>query len=87
MTKAGIQLKVYPNPAHRQFVAEINMDDKKDVHVEITDISGKVINETTYRGMAGTNVIPVDMGTEQPGIYFVVITNGIDRVVKCVAGQ
>jgi hypothetical protein len=77
-------MKVYPNPT--MGVVNIEVDRNMNINdytVRVTNILGASIN--TNLQSLGANKITVDLTGMVSGLYFVIIENGKDRVVKRVS--
>jgi len=74
------EISLYPNPARSTMMLNIS-DLQKDCTISIFDITGKMVHSQNIT--SATTQISVN--TFDPGIYFVIINNGFNKVVKkCV---
>ncbi|MBL7776015.1 MAG: T9SS type A sorting domain-containing protein, partial [Saprospiraceae bacterium] len=72
------QLEIYPNPAQDWFFLHFALRENSRVLVEIFDATGRR-QETVFSGElpAGDQQIIVEGGKRTPGIYLVVLTDGL----------
>ena len=79
-TATGIQavsqkeFSIYPNPGNGQFLIEVDLSGDTPLHVQILDVTGKVVFENQFEATNGSNVIHVNEATISPGIYFIRIS-------------
>jgi hypothetical protein len=66
----NIELSVYPNPNHGQFMVE--MKNGMNKVIEVTDISGKVI----YVTVTSDDATSIDISKYENGMYFVRVQSG-----------
>lgn len=63
---------VFPNPAEENAYVEITLDGNETVEIQVYNVIGKLVyrevNEVCH---AGRNVIMIDVGSMNPGVYFV----------------
>lgn len=74
-----ISTQVYPNPTSNTTQLVVNLDKPSDIHVEITNTLGQVINTMTIKGEVGQHVINVDLSTENAGVYFYNVTTNFGK--------
>jgi hypothetical protein len=55
------------------------LDKASDIHVEIMNTLGQVINKMEIKGNAGQHVINVDLSNENAGVYFYSITTNVGK--------
>ncbi|MCX7728417.1 MAG: T9SS type A sorting domain-containing protein [Bacteroidia bacterium] len=67
-------VSVYPNPTNNTTQLVVNLDKSSDIHIEILNTLGQVINTMTIRGEAGKHIVDVDLSNENVGVYFYNIT-------------
>jgi hypothetical protein len=77
-----IEMKVYPNPNLGYFVVQLpsSMEGKKGT-IEVMNRGAKVVYSSDFAPENGNKVI-VDMGTSDPGMYFLVIRTVDDRMMS-----
>lgn len=79
ITKAGNNVKVYPNPTAGEFTIELANSSVKTL--EVIDLTGRVV----YSTATVTNKSKVNLSSLSNGIYYVKIqTNNSTEVVKVV---
>lgn len=74
-----INASVYPNPTNATTQLVVNLDKASDIHVEIMNTLGQVINKMDIKGNAGQHVINVDLSNENAGVYFYSITTNVGK--------
>lgn len=72
-----ISFEIYPNPTSGIFTIQLSSEEINN-HVEIFDISGKVVYTSNFKG---TNM-QVDLNMNQKGAYFVRVYNEKDSFIK-----
>ncbi len=79
-------ISIYPNPNDGHFTVTFLLNESKDVTVEMTDISGRVISATQYNNV---NVVNQEMnsGDLADGVYFVRVITSEESVTKKVVIQ
>lgn len=74
-----IYASAYPNPTNATTQLVVNLDKASDIHVEIMNTLGQVINKMDIKGDAGQHVINVDLSNENAGVYFYSISTNIGK--------
>jgi len=74
--KFAHSFSVEPNPAHDQFMISSNSVSSENSKISITDISGKIIEETM---MSFSDAVKIDCSQWQTGLYFVSVSNSSAR--------
>jgi len=74
-----INVSVYPNPTNATTQLVVNLDKASDIHIEIMNTLGQVINKMDIKGNAGQHVINVDLSNENAGVYFYSITTNVGK--------
>ncbi|WP_320003751.1 T9SS-dependent choice-of-anchor J family protein [Shiella aurantiaca] len=67
---ANQSLTLFPNPSSGTFTLSMNLSEKEDILLQITDIQGHVYQEQ-YISQALNQSYPVDMRSAPNGLYFV----------------
>ncbi len=76
---AGVS--IYPNPNNGQF--QIILSENSNYELQITDITGKVI----WSNQITNNMVSVDLGNIDKGVYFVQIQNDETTIIKKIVIQ
>ncbi len=77
------QLSVYPNPAGNMVTISVGTATDVPVSVQLTDITGRVLRNTSIA--TGASGASIDVHDLAPGIYLIVAGNGVqNRTVKFV---
>lgn len=79
LAKLGISLDVFPNPTVESLTLTLNADEAKDLTINIYDLNGKQLHNEKVTAQNGNNRFQFDVATYTKGIYFVEITDGINR--------
>jgi hypothetical protein len=69
----NIIIVVYPNPAINTLKIDIVAKEQEDVHVQITDGTGKIVKRIESTIFIGNNTISVDLADLAIGVYQVKI--------------
>ncbi len=65
-----VTVNAYPNPTNDITNLSVSLKKYSNIQVEIVNNIGQVINTISVNGVAGTNVINVDLSNQAAGIYF-----------------
>lgn len=76
-----INVNVYPNPTSDNTNIVVNLNTASNMHVEITNALGQVINSMDINAQAGQHVINVDLSNEKAGVYFYNVTTNNGKSV------
>lgn len=76
-------IRIYPNPSDGDFTIQFNSTISSDQTVSIYDLSGKNIKNYTNHIFEGSNVITINLGPYDAGIYYLKIS-GIEEVKKII---
>ncbi|MBK8845695.1 MAG: T9SS type A sorting domain-containing protein [Bacteroidetes bacterium] len=82
-----LQLNAYPNPSSGVINIEFIDSDEHDVTVDIYDLNGKLVYETTQRSMAGSNLLKLDLTHLSKAVYMLKLQVNFDIRVKRVILQ
>ena len=77
-----MDISVFPNPATDLIAVQVNALVTDQFKVELIDIRGKLISETTIR--PGSTIAYFDVQTVYEGVYLVRISNGESQSTKRV---
>ncbi|MDZ4758556.1 MAG: T9SS type A sorting domain-containing protein [Bacteroidota bacterium] len=80
------EVKIYPNPVSIQAEVAFTFSENSAYILTISDNSGKVASTQTGTGVAGNNIVQINMENQMSGIYFLYITgaNGLSHVSKFI---
>lgn len=78
------KLSLFPNPAKDQTTINYNLLKSDNVHIYVTDVSGKVINRLIEKRVheAGNYQVVFERKEIAKGMYFVVMENSQGKIVK-----
>lgn len=79
LEKLGISLDVFPNPTVENLTLTLNSDETKDLTINIYDLKGQKVYNENVVAQNGENRFQFDVATYAKGLYFVEITDGINR--------
>lgn len=69
-----------PNPTTDDVVVRIRLDNQQSYHLELSDVLGQVVMQTTPTSDGpGIVSIPIDVGTLPPGKYIITLVAGNER--------
>jgi hypothetical protein len=77
-------LTVYPNPASDELMIVLNSDHDNGVHIRISDISGKIINEFLIEKYISGEEIRLDLQSVTAGTYFLKIETEFGKYLEKV---
>jgi hypothetical protein len=66
---ADLNFRVYPNPNNGTFSVSFNTTSESASSLQLFDLTGKVVFETSYNAVAGENIIPVELNNFAAGVY------------------
>lgn len=79
------QLQIYPNPAKGIAYISLNSQTETAVQIMVTDLTGRVIKNTSQSYDAGMNVSEWNTSEMEAGVYFVtVLANNTSQTVKVI---
>ena len=78
--KLANQVKMYPNPGNGIFKINLNNTMKGAITMKVMDLTGRVILKKTFN--QAPNIIPVNISSFAPNMYFIQINDKNNVVVK-----
>lgn len=78
----GMEINVYPNPACDKFSLQYEAAKAGNFLVEVTSITGQVIQTKLWPISVGINQLPVQLDSNSKGLYFVNITGNGGTVTR-----
>jgi hypothetical protein len=75
-------VRAYPNPASDEVFVDFTVRKASDIVLELTDVTGKVIESKTLRQLQGDYTIPVQTATWTPGVYLIHIKTNEGMISK-----
>ena len=77
-------IKVYPDPVTNDAVVQFNSFKASDYSLEVTDVTGRVLEIKTGKVSTGENKIVINLSEYTPGMYMVSLsdTQHEKRMVK-----
>ena len=73
-------VEVYPNPAHNLLNINITLETKKELHIQLLNIDGKIIKQKSVKGFRGEQLIPLSV-TDVPEGFYVIRLNSDEGTV------
>jgi len=80
----GNSLALYPNPSNGTLVvcAYEFTENSKQQSIEIVDAKGKILNSQLVASQEKLNSITIDLSNFHSGMYFVIVSNGNQRLIQ-----
>jgi len=83
LAKNTASVQVYPNPATDIITVDFVLNQTSDVSINITDVTGKVINAgTNLSGKKGANSTSISTTNFDAGVYFVNVNLNNEIIIK-----
>ena len=82
-------LSVYPNPTTTSIIAEYQINDLQNVHIYLTDFSGKIVKEFKVdHPTKGINYQQINFDNKlSQGLYYIILRTGSEVFTKKVVYQ
>jgi len=64
------QIAAYPNPVRDLLRIQFDLPEKSDFVIEIQDVNGRLVSQEQFKQVFPGDVIPVEMSSYNPGVYF-----------------
>ncbi|MCB0430095.1 MAG: T9SS type A sorting domain-containing protein [Flavobacteriales bacterium] len=68
-THSGMNVHLYPNPAHDELNCGFVLDKNETVTVDIKNMLGQVVHSEVVEGTEGSNMVTLDMSHYADGVY------------------
>lgn len=78
----AMEMNVYPNPAQDATNLQIFSNEEKESDLFVTDITGKIIQKRTIILQKEENLIDLNLENISNGVYFIVLSDSENRIVK-----
>jgi hypothetical protein len=72
------KLSIVPNPSNGQFDCRFVSDKERSVTITISDVTGKVVYQSSVNANMGWNVVPIDLGVTAGSVLFINVKGGDD---------
>ncbi len=72
----NVNLQVYPNPANDQLTAKFALTGSSNVSVEVTDLSGRTLQQVMNGLISGNQQVTVNTQNLSSGMYFLRVSDG-----------
>lgn len=80
---SSLQMQVYPNPNRGKFIVQFQLKDAQQVKIEIHNQEGKLLEESSIKGLVGENQINSKLkGFANGGVYFVTLATETEKAVQ-----
>lgn len=79
LAKLGISLATFPNPTVDNLTLMLTTESSKDLMINIYNLEGQKVSGQNVIAQAGENRFQFDVAAYTSGIYFVEITDGVNR--------
>ena len=87
VTADEMDIQVYPNPTNEKFTVAYESAGAGNFLVEITDMTGKLLQTKLFQISVGSNLLAVQLDSKARGLYFVTITGNFGSVTKKIVLQ
>lgn len=74
-------VNIMPNPSNGLFNLVVTLPVAQDLTINVTNTLGQVVYSSSYKEFS-SGVLPIDLSDKNQGIYFVTVSNGVDRNVQ-----
>lgn len=74
-------VNIMPNPSSGLFNLVVTLPVAQDLTVNVTNTLGQVVYSSSHKEFS-SGVLPIDLSDKNQGIYFVTVSNGVDRNVQ-----
>lgn len=74
-------VNIMPNPSNGLFNLVVTLPVAQDLTVNVTNTLGQVVYSSSHKEFS-SGVLPIDLSDKNQGIYFVTVSNGVDRNVQ-----
>jgi trimeric autotransporter adhesin len=71
---SGMAIDIYPNPVHQVMKVKLDLQRPDNVNIQVTDMTGRVISNTSRYMPAGKTELELDTQTWLPQMYAVKVT-------------
>ncbi len=69
-------MRIYPNPVRNQLIITGYLQATTDLHIKITDASGKTVTTSKYKKQAGEWNVQLNVSGLLTGMYYVQVIDG-----------
>jgi hypothetical protein len=73
---------LFPNPASQSVRVGFELGLGEEATVRVLNAMGQAVQTTAHAGIAGGNVVELNIADLASGMYFVEVTTGADRAVE-----
>lgn len=67
---------IYPNPANQLATIAYTGTGVEDLHIQLVNVAGQVVLDKVFRTQVGTQLLPIDLGAVEAGMYFLTVNDG-----------
>ena len=76
---------MHPNPVKGQATLTVMLQKPEQIQVRFIDNAGKVVKQSGYQIAGGTTLLPLNLSSLTPGLYYVEITGTtFNRQIKFI---
>ncbi len=76
------EISIFPNPASKYANVSYMSTTAGNVHITVTNVSGRVVSEMDYKKMRGSNDFPIQVSKMAAGMYYVQIADEQGTAVR-----
>jgi hypothetical protein len=82
--KKEIKVKVYPNPNNGHFKVKLEGAKEKDYAITVFDMRGYIVSSTVVKKGAKQFEVTLALQHPQPGVYYLHVSDGVEKIVAGV---
>lgn len=79
-------LTITPVPAKDEVFVQFDGDDG-EITITVVDVQGRKLQEKIITTTIGINTVKINISTYMPGLYFIIMNNGIDSTTRRIIKQ
>ncbi len=76
------RLQLFPNPANQQITAIFKIPNVSAVNFRVLSVTGEALQNKRVKVEAGAQQVELDISQLLPGIYFLEVTSGEERIIR-----
>ncbi len=76
-------VNIMPNPSNGLFNLAMTLPNTQNITINVTNALGQTVYTNSFKSFS-SGVVPVDLSNNEQGIYFITVTNGVDKNVQRV---
>ena len=76
-------VSIMPNPSNGLFNIAMTLPNTQNITISVTNTLGQTVYSNSMKSFS-SGIVPVDLSNNDQGIYFITVTNGVDKNVQRV---